>query len=48
MDEGTQSHLIAAIQGFGLLGFGTIAVLVLCALVCTLLDILLDIMVKAI
>jgi hypothetical protein len=38
MDEGSQSHLIAAIQGFALLGLGTIGVLVVSALVCALLD----------
>jgi hypothetical protein len=38
MDEGTQSNLLAAIQGFGLLGLGTIGMVVLCGLVCALLD----------
>jgi len=38
MDVGTQSHLIAAIQGFALLGLGTIGVLAVCVLVCALLD----------
>jgi hypothetical protein len=38
MDVGTQSHLIAAIQGFGLLILGTTGVLVVSGLVCALLD----------
>ena len=41
MDVGTQSHLIAAVQGFGLLILGTAGVLVLSGLVCALLDMLL-------
>jgi hypothetical protein len=38
MDEGTQSYLLAAAQGFGLLGLGTFGVLFVSGLVCALLD----------
>jgi hypothetical protein len=41
MDVGTQSHLIAAIQDFGLLILGTGGVLVASGLVCALLDMVL-------
>jgi hypothetical protein len=32
------TYVIAAVQGYGLLAFGAIGVLVLCGLVCALLD----------
>ena len=40
MDEGTQSSLLAAIQGLGLLALGTIGVLVVSGLICALLDLM--------